>query len=247
MRFLAVLCALTSVFLWPARAMAEESQVRPGQIVLNVSATEHDTVQQDVLTASLRYEAEGEDSKALQGAINGVMAKALAKAKTHERVEAATDHYYVYIFDPHAREHPDPEERVRDSQKHRSKIWKGSQGIRLKSSDPESMLKLVSELQSMGLQTSDLGYALSPEAFEKTRDALLESALQKLTEKARRTAKALGKNSAELVEVNIDSDYPAPVPMMARAEALTSEMDTPVVSPGQSEITLTVSARAILR
>ena len=72
------------------------------------------------------------------------------------------------------------------------------------------------------------------------------------SEKAERAAKALGKKEAELVEVNVDTAYPNyPMPMMARAEMGMQAMDmksaAPVASPGDSEITVTVSARAVLK
>ena len=52
--------------------------------------------------------------------------------------------------------------------------------------------------------------------------------------------------------MNVDTAYPNyPMPMMARAEMGMQAMDmkaaAPVASPGDSEITLTVSARAVLK
>ena len=245
MRFLLILGVILAGFTAPA--MAEESLVKPGQTVLNISATERQTAQQDLLVASLRYEAESPDSRTLQSRINGLMAKALEAAKKYPEAQVSTDQYYVYPYDPNPNPNGDPDEQAGKKQI----IWHGNQSLSMKSKKPDDLLKLMGELQEMGFQTSNLSYTLSPETFEAIRDSLLESALTKLREKAERAAKALGKKEAELVEVNVDTAYPNyPVPMMARAEmgmAKAQDMAAPVASPGDSEITLTVSARAVLK
>jgi len=69
--------------------------------------------------------------------------------------------------------------------------------------------------------------------------------------KADRAARALGKSSAELLEINVDmGGFQQPQMMRAMsmgAEMASSKMDAPVAAPGQSDITLTVSARAMLK
>jgi predicted secreted protein len=98
-----------------------------------------------------------------------------------------------------------------------------------------------------------LQYSVSPELMEETQNSLLEAALTKLKTKAERTAKALGKASAELLNVNVDMGSPHyPQPMMARAEmAMDSmagaKMAAPVAEPGETDITLTVNATALLK
>lgn len=254
MRFFLILSVLFAGFTTQAMAPAfaqEASLVKSGQTVLNISASERQNVQQDLLIASLRYETESTDSAALQNKINTLITKALEAGKKYKDVQVATDHYYVYPYDPNQQPHPDPEEKI-DNHEKKPVVWRGSQGLQLKSKNSADLLKLLGELQAMGMQTNNLSYTLSPESFETVRDGLMESALTKLREKAERAAKALGKKEAELVEVNVDTAYPNyPMPMMARAEMGMQAMDmksaAPVASPGDSEITLTVSARAVLK
>jgi predicted secreted protein len=253
MRFFLILSVVFAGFTTQAvPAMAQEaSLVKSGQTVLNISASERQNVQQDLLIASLRYETEGQDSAALQSKINTLITKALEAGKKYKDVQIATDHYYVYPYDPNQHAHPDPEEKI-DNHEKKPVVWRGSQGLNMKSKNSADLLKLLGELQAMGMQTNNLSYTLSPESFETVRDGLMESALTKLREKAERAAKALGKKEAELVEVNVDTAYPNyPMPMMARAEMGMQAMDmkaaAPVASPGDSEITLTVSARAVLK
>ncbi len=230
-------------------AQNEQSIVKPGQTVLNISANERQMVQQDQLIASVRYEIDGDDPKTLQSKINAQMAKALEAAKKHPDVKVSTDNYYVYPYNPDQYDHPDPDQRLEHNKK-KSVIWRGAQGLQLTSKNSEELLELLGKLQAMGLQTNNLSYTLSTEVFEKVRDSLMESALKKLSEKADHAAKALGKKDVELVEVNVDAGYPQAPVMMMRAEmsgAANAKMDMPVASPGESEIVLTVSARAILK
>lgn len=96
-----------------------------------------------------------------------------------------------------------------------------------------------------------LNYTLSPEKAEEIKDSLMEAALVKLKARADRAAKALGKNNTALVEVTIDAGnnyYGAPMmrSMAMDSGAAMEKMATPVAEPGQSEITLTVNARALL-
>ena len=258
MRFFLVLCAFISVLgvSAPAKAQdASQSLVKPGQTVLNISASERQTVQQDLLIASVRFETEGADSRSLQDKINKLVAKALEESKKYGEVKVVTDNYYVYPYDPNQYVPPQPQPTEKTEPKEKQPIiWKGSQGLSLKSKNSEQLLKLMGALQDMGFQTNNLSYTLSPEAFETIRDAMMESALTKLAAKAERASKALGKKEAELVEVNVDTAYPNyPMPMMARAEmamdsgGAQAKFAAPVASPGESEITLTVSARAVLK
>jgi uncharacterized protein YggE len=80
----------------------------------------------------------------------------------------------------------------------------------------------------------------------------MEAALKQLQERATRAAKALGKSKTELRDVNVQGNIPHPRPMMHRGAAMemsmtSSKMATPVAAAGQTTITLTVSARAILK
>lgn len=246
MRFFLFLCVTMAFLASPARA--EENLVQPGRTVLNISANERQAVQQDLLIGSLRTEMEGADSKVLQDKINTLMAKALEEGKKYKDVIVSTDHYYVYPYDPNQMI---PVEQRPANYEAKPIIWKGSQGIQLKSKNSEQLLKLMGTLQEIGFASSNLSYTLSPEAFEEIRDTMVDGALKKLVAKAKAAAKSLGKSDAELVEVTVDAgypNYPQPMMMMARAEAgMAKDMAAPVASPGEAEINLTVSARAVLK
>ena len=220
-----------------------------GQTIINLSANERVEVQQDLLVASLRFESENVSPKALQDEINKIMTKALDLAKTYKDVKVETDQYYVYPYDP------EPPKPLKDGEKPSKSIrtWRGSQGLTIKSTTANQVLELTGALQEMGLSMNGLNYTISPALIEKTQDSLMEIALAKLQAKAERTAKALGKSKADLVEVNVDvggNYYPQPMMMRAMAMdagAVMEKAAPPVAAPGQSDINLTVSARAVLK
>lgn len=219
----------------------------PGQALVNLSATERVEVQQDLLVATLQYERENKNPRALQDEINTVMKKAVERAKADKDIKVSTQQYYVYMYEPPVL-HPETGQPRKKSEK----IWRGSQGISLESKSADALLELTGELQDMGLTMQGLTYTISPELLETTHDSLLENALAKLKAKAERAGRALGKSQADLIEVNVDTGgfYPQPMPMMremAMDASSQKAMAAPVAEPGRSDISMTVSARALLK
>lgn len=239
-----VLSALFCVFLG-MNAHAQDYKtimdLPEGTSLVNLSVSERVEVEQDLLVANLRYDAENADPTALQNEINSKMQKALSAAKKVSSVKVATQQYHIYEYDPNRNKPLNPA----------AKIWKGQQGLMLKGKKADELLKLTGELQKMGLKMNGLSYTVSPELLEETRESLLESALQKLKAKADRTAKALGKSSSDLKQINVDMGGYYPQPVMMRGMAMDSmegaAMAAPVASPGESQINLTVSAQALLK
>lgn len=236
---LAAIVTLSVLPLAPAMAQMQDPilTMPDGQVILNISATERREVSQDLLVANLSYTAINTDSRALQNEINTVMAKALATAKKVTDVKVTTGSYQVYQT---------TDERSKEQK------WQGSQSVTLKSKDSEKLLKLVGELQDMKLNTEGLNYTLSPEMAVDVQDSLMEAALKQLQERADRAAKALGKSKAELRDVNVQgNDIPyQPMPyargaVMMKAEAM--DMAAPVAAGGDTTLTLSVNARAILK
>lgn len=238
MRFL-----LITVFLFTLSTTAFAQVEDPilsmpdGQVILNISATERREMEQDLLVATLNYNAVNKNSRALQNEINSAMKKALDLVKKEKSVKINTGAYQVYeTTEPRTKE----------------KKWRGNQTLTLKSKDADAVLKLTGKLQEMGLNTNGLSYTLSPETVVAVQDNLMEAALKQLQTRANRAAKALGKSSAELREVNTQGggipiqrrNYARSAVMMESADMA---MAAPVAASGESTITLTVSARALLK
>jgi predicted secreted protein len=208
-----------------------------GQVILNISATERREVEQDLLVATLTYTATNKNSRELQNEINKIMAKSLDVVKKEKSVKVNTGSYQVY--ETHDR-------------RTKEKKWQGSQSLTIKSKDAETVLELAGKLQDMKLNMNGLNYTLSPETAVEIQDSLMEDALKQLQNRADRAAKALGKSTAELRDVNVQGGG---LPYQPRYNSRVMEMDmaqsaamsAPVAASGESTITLSVSARVLLK
>jgi len=241
-------------FSSPSRADEREGIPLPpdGYTVLALSATETQTMAQDLLIASLRIEAEGETPETVQAKVNAAMQKAVDSAKKEADVKTTTGGYYVYKHEPN----PYPPVPVDKDGKPVPvqwpvPVWKASQTIDLRSKNAARLLDLAGQIQGMGFVMNNLSYTLSPEKAEEARDLLMVNALKKLRERAGLAAKTLGKGGYDLVDVTVDGGgvaYPMHKAMMMRGDmAMAEAMPAPVAEAGETDVSLTVSARALLK
>lgn len=205
-----------------------------GQAILSISATERQEVAQDLLVASLTFQATGSDVSTVQNEVNATMQKALEQASSVKELKVQTGAYGVYEF---------TEPRTKE------KKWRASQSLTLKSVDAEQILKTTAKLQELRLSVSGLSYMVSPEKAVQVKDQLMEGALETLQRRANRAAAALGKKRALLKEISVESESGgfSPPPVAARSYMLAeADMAQPVAAAGESTIALTVNARALL-
>lgn len=226
-----------------AQGTYELTALKPGQVMLHISATEQQEVAQDMLVASLEYSVEGKDKSTLQDGVNRTMQKAVALLDKAGAITFSTQHYQVYqLHQPRDKQDIEPESKT--------PLWRAQQGIQLKGTDGTAVLDYVGKLQEMGLHMKGLSYQLSPARQAEITDSMLTTVLHTLQKRADRAAEALGKKSADLVEVNVQGGGDAPMlhrSMMAMESAPASQkMATPVARPGQSTVSLSVDARALL-
>ncbi|MEM9469209.1 MAG: SIMPL domain-containing protein [Pseudomonadota bacterium] len=238
MKHLALLTAF-ALLLPPQIAKADNEDpiftLPDGQAVLSISATERRDVEQDLLVATLAMTITHRDSKKVQNDINTAMKKALDIAQGAKEVKVNTGSYRVYEYTE-----PRTEERK----------WRGSQTLTLKSKNADNVLSAVQKIQELGLTVQGLNYMVDPKTAVAVTDDLLEDALQQLQTRANRAAKALGKSKAELRDINVNGGggHYRPVKHYARAMAMESaDMATPVAAAGEDTLSLTVTARAILK
>ena len=223
----------------PAGAAPEDPflAMADGQVILHISATERREVAEDLLVASLSCSALDSNPQTVQNDINTVMAKALALTKTVTEVRVATGSYQVYeTIEPRTKE----------------KKWRGQQSLTLKSQKAQTLLDLVGKLQGMKLTMNSMNYVLDPQTAVEVQDAMMEDALKQLQTRADRAAKALGKTTAELRDVNVqgvESPYGAAEDgrMMMRAQAAPMAVAPPVAAAGETTVSLTVSSRVLLK
>ena len=238
--FAVCMCLLLLLCAGPiAFAQSEDTilSLPEGHVILAISATERREVQEDLLTATLVVSARHNDSRAVQNEINLAMQRALAETGKVSDVLTSTGSYQVFeTVEPRTKE----------------KKWQGRQTLVLKSKESQKLLDLVGTIQGLGFTVSELNYTLDPATAVALQDDMLEAALMQLQKRAARAAKALGKTTSELKDVNVqDNEQPYPVPRAAgylmKMEAASSDMAAPVAQADKTTVSLTVSARAILK
>ena len=232
----------------PAAAQDNTVSLPPeGTTIINFSATERRSMPQDLLVASLRIEVEDKSNPAaVQKKINEAMTKALDLAKKESTFKVSTGAYSVYKTSRQIIVNQKTGESRSDD------IWVGAQTIDIESKDAAKLLDVTGQIQGMGFAMNNLAYTLSPEVADKTRDELMVLALKKLTAKADIVAKTLGKTKADLINVNVDGGGPI-VPMYktmameSRAVAMDAAMPAPVAQAGETDVSVTVSAQALIK
>ena len=234
---LSLWCLMTPSLLL-AQNQLDLGSLQPGQLVLNLGATEQQEVSQDTLNATVEFSAQGRNQTTLQNEVNAAIAKALAAAKSVETVNVQTGYYQVYQVqnDPGVFSADNP-------------VWRAQQSLQLDSLQAPALLALIGDLQAQGLTVSNLWYSLSTARYEEVSAALTTKVLQTLQQRAESAGKALGKPVAALVEVSLDGN--ANVPVLREAYALARgamdmKMTTTSAEPGESTVSVSVSARAIL-
>lgn len=231
-------------------SFADEVKIKEQSgINVTLSASDQKRVTQDLLVASLRIEIDNKDSRTVQDSINKAMKEALDIVKAEPAIKVSTGSYYVYNYDPN----PAPPQPLSAAEMKKRQVWKGSQTLDLKSKDAQKVLDLLAKLQDMGFVMNGLNYTLSPELAEAQKDELLIGALKKIQDKAALVAKALGKSGYEIADLTIDNSYmpQPPVAMMSMARAggrmEKADMAAPVAAPSEDDVSLSVSARVVLK
>jgi len=232
--------AATAILTMPSFAHADGVEdpiftMPAGQVLINISATVSEEVKQDLLVATLQYNAENREASKVQNEINTAMKKALDLAQKQSDIKVTTGSYNVY------------ERRVPKTDE---KVWYGQQTITIKSKKSDVILDVAGKMQDLGLKMNGLNYMVDPKDSVAIKDVLMEKALQELSARANRAAKALGKSGSDIREVNIQSSgspRPYAVRSYAKMEMASDSMAAPVAAAGESTISMTVSGRAILK
>ena len=127
----------------------------------------------------------------------------------------------------------------------------GTQVLSLKSKSSEALLTLIGKLQNEGLLIQSLNYTISNEKREVIQDSMIEAAIAKLKQRATRVAKALGKEYDGFTIINDPETRRMPVPRLMMGSPIVNANDSavniPVAEPSTSEVTITVSATALLK
>lgn len=206
-----------------------------GQLILNLNATEQISVDQDTLNVFMQYTAQGRNTVALQDEVNRVLREARDILDDTDNIVFSIQQYNVYPID-----------RGNTS----SPTWRAQQSIQMQSMNSESLLVVTARLQDTGLTISNMNYSLSSERYEAVSDSLMAAALAKLQARADEVARLLDKDSARLIEINLNGSQDFGTPMFGLSEmrlsAAAGAMSVPVAEPSRAQVTFTVNARALL-
>lgn len=208
-----------------------------GQTLISLSVTERRDVVPDRLVATLRVEQDDRDPEALQQHINSMVEQALEHIGEPEDITVSTGRYVVYQYQ-------------RQPQGGRSDmVWRGSQSVSLQTDEAyERVHELAGELQGMGFVMNQLNWELSSQRADETRDALLEAAIGKAREQAQRAGQALERGDVEIAEVTVENGGGfSPMMMRSTGSMDMAESSAPSSRPGETEVTLTISVRAVAR
>ena len=209
------------------------NELQTGQLVLNLSATEQLSVDQDTLNVYMQYSAQGRNTSALQNEVNEAMREALKILEATDNIEYSTQQYHVYNMQGRNNQNP---------------TWRAQQSIQMSSINAEALLVVTARLQQLGLTLNSMNYSLSSEKYEEVSDSLMNAALQKLQARANEAASTLNKATAALVEVSLNggNNQLFRGAMASMAMDSMESMAVPVAEPGTTQVSLTVSARALL-
>lgn len=234
----------------PARADDNIIALPPaGHTIINLSVTERTKLEQDTLSATLNYQLNGPSASEVQDKINKAVTEAIAKAKLVNDVKTTTGSYYVYEYNDNATIDPRTGQPFENK-----KTWRGQQSITLETQNAAALLELAGAIQSLGFTMQGLTYSLSPEKADTVRDDLMSKGLKALGARAKLAADALGKGSFDIIDVNIDGaerPYPVMYRNMAKMELATmasaDAMSAPIAEAGETDVTMTINARILLK
>lgn len=238
MRLLGLLSLLiVGVMMHP---IAQEHLLTADKTVLNLNAEARKSIAQDMLTASLTFEAIANTPSAAQNRLNGVMQKALKEAQGTKGVNVRTGAYHANKM----------ETVIVKSPRQTKTEWRAQQSLILDSKDSETLLDLVSALQEDDFALNSLSYMVSRELYDTVRQELLLEAMSNLRSQADTLAKSLDKKSVHFAQVNANQGnyYPRPERMMMKSSMMDSvAMAAPVAAAGETDILVSVNATVFLK
>ncbi len=226
------------LFINPCFALANiENNLLEQGTILHISATSSIEVDNDLLTASLRFETEGENPKDLQSKINEIMQKSIDSVKKYSKIQVSTEQYSVYQFTINKKD----EEITK---------WRGSQTIIISGKSYDDILEITGKLQDMGLIVNNLSYNIANETRDELRDSLMESVIEKLRKKAERASKAMGRKNIKIIDMNIDDSVMATFSetrLSMSSNSYSSKMMAPIAASGKSQISVTGTASILIK
>ena len=208
------------------QASHAEDKLPYDRVSFSVSAAKE--VPNDVLTAVLYAEQQGQDTTKLADAVNQAVTWGLETAKAEKAVESRTLDYTT------------------NPQYDDGKVvgWQVRQSIQLKSQDSKALSALLGKLQEQ-LRIENISYSVSPAVQTSTEEELVNTALATFKKRAEQIQTQMGRKEYRVVRLDVQSaaDFPQP-PMyrMASGELSSDKAAAPNLDSGKQTLKVNVQA-----
>ena len=196
------------------------------RIAFSVSAEKE--VPNDVLTAVLYAEQQGQDTAAMADAVNQAITWAMGVAKQETAVETRT---LDYTTNP----------MYTDS---RITGWQVRQSIQLKSKDSKVLSGLLGKLQEK-LRIEGINYSVSPEVQSTTEEELINTALANFKKRAEQIKTSMGRAEYRVARVDVQAanDFQPPMMRMAAMDSVAMAAPAaPSLESGKQKLKVNVQA-----
>jgi predicted secreted protein len=220
-QFAALLLGLSAL----SAAHAEDKPVYD-RIAFTVSAEKE--VPNDVLTAVLYAEQQGQDTVAMADAVNQAITWAMGVAKQESAVEARTLDYTTNPLYTDGR----------------VTGWQVRQSLQLRSKDSKTLSGLLGKLQEK-LRIEGINYSVSPEVQTSTEDELINTALANFKKRADQVKTNMARAEYRVVRLDVQAanDFQPPMMRMAAMDAAAAAAPAPPsLEAGKQKLKVNVQA-----
>jgi predicted secreted protein len=229
---------LAALALLAAVGIVQAQTSPPPSGVLNLSTSASVEVTKDVLGVAFSATRDGSDAQAVQAALKQALDAALAEARKVAKpglVDVQTGNFSLYP-------------RYGTPSKNGSPVitgWQGSAEMLVQGKDIAAIAQLTGRVQTMTI--ARVGYSLSKEAREKVEAEVTAQAIARWRAKAAQMSQLFGYSGYSVRDVNVATNEPGPMPMVAMARVKTLSMAADESLPteaGKGEVSATVSGSA---
>lgn len=199
---------LPLLLLLSSPLLADSTPLTYDRITLNESALAE--VDNDQQVAVLFAQREGRSAEQLARQINHVINGALDRLAKEPAIKVQTQSYRTTAV----------------YRKSEVKGWRVHQSIRLESRDAKRLSEVIGELQST-LKIQSLGFQVSDERRREHTDALIDQALDRFTDRAKKISMKLGRSGYRIVRISVNTGQAGPHIMEQRLRMADSAAAVP--------------------
>jgi len=211
---------LCAALLSAAALAVEPAPPRYNTVSLQASAQRE--VPNDLLTATLYFEANDATPAAVANAVNKRLNEALRVSRDSKAVRATSGHNRTFPV------------YTRGNQ---LQGWRGRGEVRIESTDFAAASALIGKLQEI-LQLGGMQFSVSPQARRAAENELISEAIAAFKSRAEIVKAALGGRGYKLRNLDVSSGGSGPAPHLAMARAAPAAMEVapPSLEAGISTI-----------